>query len=58
MFDVFSCLAVPIQFFLLNNQIDLSFFCRRSNARQSTLSSHEKKELRLAVMLMVVVLVS
>jgi len=31
---------------------------RRSNARQSTLSSHEKKELRLAVMLMVVVLVS
>jgi hypothetical protein len=30
---------------------------RRSNARQSTLSPHEKKELRLAVMLMVVVVV-
>ena len=30
---------------------------RRSNARQSTLSQHEKKELRLAVMLMTVVVV-
>ena len=30
---------------------------RRSNARQSTLSQHEKRELRLAVMLMTVVVV-
>ena len=46
--------------YFLKRYLNLNLYSecnRRSNARQSTLSQHEKKELRLAVMLMTVVVV-